>query len=323
MLHIRPFERSQNRYEQVVQLHNAVWPDRPATVAEWVHFEKTADPACLYRELTAYAGDELVGYLFFCEPWWWERTPGMFFMEALVHPKRQRQGIGRALYDAMLEELSPRPIKLLHAKSREDQANGVGFLKRLGFSQTMRYPRSQLALEAFDPSTFDGLYRKLDQQGVRIRTLLQLQASDPDWKHKLYELIWQIDQDVPSSGQRRKPTLEEFERRFLDNPRREPRANFIATDGEQYVGFSNLWPNEDASKLNTGLSGVVRGHRRRGICTALKVRGFQFAKASGAKVIETENEENNPMYQLNLQLGFQPKPAWLDFKRTFEERGHP
>jgi hypothetical protein len=45
----------------------------------------------------------------------------------------------------------------------------------------------------------------------------------------------------------------------------------------------------------------------------MKVAAIQFAKGYGAKEIETENEENNPMYQLNLQLGYRPAPAYVEF----------
>jgi hypothetical protein len=41
-----------------------------------------------------------------------------------------------------------------------------------------------------------------------------------------------------------------------------------------------------------------------------------FAQEIGAKFIETNNEEHNPMYQLNLQLGFQPQPADLDMEKV-------
>jgi hypothetical protein len=51
----------------------------------------------------------------------------------------------------------------------------------------------------------------------------------------------------------------------------------------------------------------------------MKVRAIGFARQYGARVIETDNEENNPMFQLNLQLGFEPQPAWLDFEKQFEE----
>jgi hypothetical protein len=42
---------------------------------------------------------------------------------------------------------------------------------------------------------------------------------------------------------------------------------------------------------------------------------FEFAKAQGARSIQTDNEEKNPMYDLNVRLGFKPIPAWLIFAK--------
>lgn len=39
------------------------------------------------------------------------------------------------------------------------------------------------------------------------------------------------------------------------------------------------------------------------------------AKALGATHIETDNEENNPMYGLNMTLSFKPAPAWVDYEK--------
>jgi len=47
----------------------------------------------------------------------------------------------------------------------------------------------------------------------------------------------------------------------------------------------------------------------------LKVKAIEVAKAEGFKTIATSNEENNPMYQLNLQLGYEPALAWLEFEK--------
>jgi GNAT superfamily N-acetyltransferase len=81
------------------------------------------------------------------------------------------------------------------------------------------------------------------------------------------------------------------------------------------VGMSNLWVNDTTyARLDTGLTGVVRSHRRRGIATALKLRTIAYAQQRGARTIEAGNEEHSPMYQLNLRLGFCPRPAWVSYR---------
>ncbi len=60
---------------------------------------------------------------------------------------------------------------------------------------------------------------------------------------------------------------------------------------------------------------MLRPYRRRGIATALKLRTIDYAQQHGARSITTGNEENNPMYQINLALGFQPKPAWISYRK--------
>ncbi len=53
----------------------------------------------------------------------------------------------------------------------------------------------------------------------------------------------------------------------------------MAVDGDEYVGMSNLWDDRASDALYTGLTGVKRSHRRRGIATALKVRAIAYARA--------------------------------------------
>ncbi len=319
MLHIRPFNRVEEEYVWVVGLFNTVWPDKQETVEEWKHFEQGRKIELLYREAVAELDGERIGHVVYLEPWWSKET-GVILIDIMVHPHQQRKGIGKALYDYVMNDLKDFDLKALVSKSREDQTNAMKFLSGLDFEQTMRMPRSMLNLETFDSDQFKSAFDKMAQHNIQISTMAELQASDPKWKEKLYELRWAIIQDVPSPEPRKKPTFEEFEKFSLGQPKLEPKANFFAIDNGEYVGFSNLWPGENPDKIDTGLTGVVRSHRRKGICMALKLRGFEFAKNYGAKVVETENEENNPMYQINLRLGFEPQPAWLDFRKTIQPK---
>ncbi|MFY0535900.1 GNAT family N-acetyltransferase [Nannocystis pusilla] len=95
-----------------------------------------------------------------------------------------------------------------------------------------------------------------------------------------------------------------------------PEGCWFALAGADYVGLSwmNAFPS-DPRLLETGLTGVVRSHRRRGIATALKVHAIDFARRRGAERIVTRNEENNPMYDLNLMLGFRPGPAMCEYEK--------
>jgi len=95
---------------------------------------------------------------------------------------------------------------------------------------------------------------------------------------------------------------------------------FLAVDGEAYVGLSQLWYSPEADMLRTGLTGVRRAYRRRGLALALKVRSLAFAKEQGYRRVITENESNNRgMLHINEQLGFIKNPAWLHYVKTFEE----
>ena len=80
--------------------------------------------------------------------------------------------------------------------------------------------------------------------------------------------------------------------------------------------MTNLFKDlANGQQLQVGFTAVRREYRRYGIATALKLRAIAFGQAYGAAAMVTDNEENNPMYQINLRLGFQPRPAKLAFQK--------
>jgi GNAT superfamily N-acetyltransferase len=116
---------------------------------------------------------------------------------------------------------------------------------------------------------------------------------------------------VPTPESAVKRSFENFEKAYFSSPGFMADSFFVALDNGEFVGMTALRKSlADERKLLTGLTGVVRSHRRRGIATALKVRAIEFATQYGAEIIETGNEENNPMFDINLMLGFKPRPAW-------------
>jgi RimJ/RimL family protein N-acetyltransferase len=209
---------------------------------------------------------------------------------------------------------------VITADTREDRIHGVRFLTQRGFKQIMRAPVSHLEVMSFDHARFAGHAARMAELGIKIVSLAELSADDTDWKRRYWDLDWELLQDVPTTDPLMRQSFESFEERKLGAPGFDPHAHFFALDGICWIGMSALWTSQaEPDKLYTGLTGVVRSHRRKGIVTAMKLRAIDFAQRHGARLIETDNEENNPMYALNLALGFTPQPAWLQFEKRLKE----
>jgi GNAT superfamily N-acetyltransferase len=110
-----------------------------------------------------------------------------------------------------------------------------------------------------------------------------------------------------------------FVETLRSNPKILPDAYFVAVHDGEYVGQSVLWANRADAGLDTGLTGVRRAYRRRGVALALKLRGIDYARRHGHPLIRTGNDSHNlPMLSINERLGFVKQPAWILLSRGIE-----
>lgn len=251
-----------------------------------------------------------------------EYKPGWYAVELRVYPEYRRQGIGAAWLQRNIEALVQRqgePLRGMCVFVRDDNTSALTFVEKHGFLPTLKNLVSRLEVQAFDPGAYDALVAQLAEQGITIHSLTELQAIDPDWKQKVWVLFEMLMPDVPSTLPYSPMAIEEFERIQLSGPFYSPEAYFVARQGDDLVGLSSLQLREEGTSVDTNLTGALRSHRRMGIATALKVRAIAFARSRRIQHINTSNEENNPMYKLNQQLGFMPRPSWIQFVREFPE----
>ncbi|MBV7327819.1 GNAT family N-acetyltransferase [Chloroflexi bacterium TSY] len=322
-LNIRPFEPTDAEYEAVVDLVNRVWPDDPSSVEHWRDSDSKRNPNYLFQrfvcEVPSENGASKIAAVGACWESAWAYKPGKYGLDFDVAPDCEGQGLDEPMYSYITQFLAtrePAPVEL-KTHVREDKVDRVTFFAQQNFQQTMREPDSQLNVGAFDFAPFDGVIDQVTGSGFKIETIADLQKWDENWMQKVYDLENAIDEDVPDTDDPTPQPLEEYAKRF-DRSNIRPDAWFIALDGDQYVGMSTLWPSTVLKdKLYVGVTGVLRSHRRRRIALALKLKTVEFAKAYGAKIIETGNEENNPMYELNMKLGFKPIPAWLTLEKKY------
>jgi GNAT superfamily N-acetyltransferase len=246
--------------------------------------------------------------------------PQKFHLGVIVLPEMQGKGIGKALYQTIIEALIPFDPILLRAHAREDFTRSVGFLTQRGYEEEMRDWESRLDMTAWNPEPWQEAKAKTAAHGITVKSVQELLASDADAARKLYEMDWTITLDMPSPDTLTKPSFEHFQKSVLDSPNFFPEGWFIALDGENYVGESALWKSQATTDLYVGATGVLREYRRRGIATALKVYACEFAKQYGVPQIKTWNAQSNrAMLSINEALGFVKQPAWIQYAKKWNE----
>ena len=321
------FQPSREGYEAIAALQQVVAPHRRPLTAEELQQDDADWPEdILNQQFVALDQDNHMVAFGVCYEAYWQHQPGTVHLHFDIHPAHPQAQILAVLYETcrnwLKHDVLGRQVQVLTSRAREDNTERVQFLLSRGFRPAMRSPSAALHVAGFNAADFQAYSRRVAHAKIRISTLAHLYTQDPDWKQKLCELRWALLQDVPSPQPPTRPTLAEFEQMILEDPALEPQAFFVAATRTganrtgAFIGMSNLWRNDPTGKrLDAGLTGTVRAYRRQGIATALKVLTIQYAQASGAETIVTNNEENNPMYDLNCKLGFRTLPAWVNYRK--------
>ncbi|MHA1504285.1 MAG: GNAT family N-acetyltransferase [Candidatus Heimdallarchaeota archaeon] len=314
MFTIEPFVGTDEAYQALVDVENSVWPQK-SSVKSMKEFDQEYTNR-FFNRIVAMVENRIVAYAMFFDPSYTDE-PGFYQLSITVHPDYRKQGIGSALYDNCYKVLMNRDPKKIMNVTFEDHKEALPFLEKRGFKQVQRLPRSILKLADFDKQKFESLIREVKEKGYRIVTVNEYKKMDRKWEKKLWTLHWGCIQDVPSTSEVAKMPYDTYKINVLQKLG----LNFfvVALDGKKPIGLSILWGDDDEpDKLYTSLTGVIRSHRRQKLATVLKVTNILKAKEKeGIDVIETENDETNPMFQLNLALGFIDHPAKLVFHKKF------
>ena len=311
-------EFTKNDYPGVVNIHNRLniaWPERPRTPAGWEQAEQNRNPKLKFQRWVAVEGQDVLGFGQYSQNSD-DYHPQRFYINIEVDPPSQRQGIGAALYDQIMAGLQPFDPLVLRANAFTNLPQGFRFLQKRGFYEAFRETPVWIDIAAFDPSPYKDLEGKLAHKGIIIRTLREME-NDPRRDEKLYELYWEVAEDVPhEDAEIQNPEFAEWVQWGLYDPTILPDAYFIAICGDEYIGLRELGKDPDHDALLGGLLGVRRAYRQQEIGLAMQLRGIAYAKKHGYPQLKTCTAiHNHPMQALFNKLGYKRGPEWLQCQK--------
>ncbi len=320
-LAFRDFDPSE--YDRLVEVYNANFPDYPTSVGETRYWDEMYDKskyhykryACIDADSGTVLGFGKINHAM------WMYHPQKFSVDVLVDPRYQGRGIGSRIYQKLTNELEKLHATTAWANVKENMPRAMAFAERQGFTEMKRAWESRLRPSEVDVARFQKYSDKASRDGIRITTLPEAQAADPDAVRKLYELVQQVNKDVPMPILYTRISFEQWKATEVKNPNLIPEGYFIATDGPRYVGLSSVWRiDKEPKTLLQAMTGVLREYRGRGIAIALKLRVVQYALQNNYDKIKTWNDsENASMLAVNTKLGFKREVGWITMENNLRQ----
>ncbi len=319
MITIEPFKYSDSEYSMLSALDAAVFLGPPVPIVEWQHEDKMRDKAYpFYRDWVLRDGD-VIGYVETFQSQF-AYHPEKYEFRAFIDPEKDSADIRPIILAYTLERLKDKPLIALKSGMLDNRPEAMRFFADYGFEKVTVEKLSKLRVDQFDAERYADVIAAVHAKGIEIVSVRELQAQDPAWREKLYELSITVSRDIPATGEKHHPAFAEWCKKWLDAPTFDPNAWFVAIKEGHYLAQSLGTFNRagEQAEFNTGSTGVRREWRRNGLATALKVRIIEHVKAEGVAEIFTSNDASNPMYQLNLDLGFEPEPSWVRVEKRLD-----
>ena len=306
----------------VVEITNRIYPDSPRSLENARYWDARWEGDKHFRERLVAEDDGQVVAAAWLQHIPWQFSPDSYEFGAEVEPARQRQGIGSALYERLLETARGRGATFLRSDAKESKPESLAFLAHRGFEEIQRSWESRLDVNGFDFSAFATAEPRARDQGFVVTTLAEEwekagpagSAERDAVSRQVYELDCECSADEPSFAPVTMPPFERWRDDMLSSPSALREANFLMKDGDRFVGLSALFKNLVLPHvLQQGFTAVARSHRGRGVAMALKVVGVRYAKEHGYTEIRTgNNTRNRPMLRINEAMGFVKQPVEIE-----------
>lgn len=226
-------------------------------------------------------------------------APGseLAFMTIRVLREARRQGVGTALYARASEHARFLGKSAAMVIVRHVDADSLAYYGARGFEERGRMQAVDLELASADVE-------------VQVPAGIEIVRATEELDRGVYSVALESMPDIPAAEPLEAGEFERWRARFLgDGVLRD--CSFLALEGGRVVGFAILGLLDDETG-DHWMTGVARSARGRGVALALKQSQIVAAKASGLRVLRTQNDlANAAMRRVNEKLGYQRRFEWV------------
>lgn len=300
--------------QQFIDLRNEHMTHHPTTVEEVRRMDSCLPESGFLQRWFAYREDELIGAMHLHNSTWTGEPDSCSFGVYPVRGQGEEERCGW-LIEALESEVRSRRWRVCRSYVPDTLPHITGALEKSGYRIVQENPETELDVSQFRIADWEPVLLRVREMGVEIQIVTELKATVPDWEERFWKMEMAIMQDVPIPGGFHPQSLEDF-KKVLEADIPDHDSMLIARYGEEWIGTSQVFKGDaEPEHFYTGLTGVLREWRRKGVATALKALGIEAARKRGAARISTDNEENNPMLDLNKQLGFRQLYVTRSYER--------
>jgi mycothiol synthase len=270
------------------------------------------DKSLIRDRLLLYQDSQLIGVIYYSQGR--DKNNRTTFFTLNIDPVYNTQQTRELLYNRMLEEIasfnSNKILTDIYEHSNYDLVKQFLIDNQFQLVQTNKEylcDITKINIEQYRP-----LIEKLEREGIKFYDSKEEMREWSDHYKKLEELIWTYSKDfpIPDGVEHTRMPFEQAMKIQIDFEENSYGTEIIAVLNEEYIGSTDLevYPKTEPQKAWTEGLGVLKDFRRKGIATALKIKAIERLLDKGVTEVRTDNEENNPMYKINVNLGFKPVP---------------
>jgi GNAT superfamily N-acetyltransferase len=293
------------------------YPDDPEDPKLMRHWWTVVDPEATVERFIASEGGADIGYASRSHESWAKMPARFGRMSCVLRPASWSAARVDALLAAMEERQRADGAKKVTMWVWEDDPDPIAVLEKRGFREERRERFWELDL-------VEGRGRitkmaaesreRMKTEGIRLLTLAE--DDDPKKLEKLKRMSDEAESDIPTTVPHVTLTMTEF-MKWFDSPGLRPDRSWIARDGDDIVGISQLSYPPVRGIVATDWTGMARKARGRGIARALKCETLMQAIALGVDRVRTDNDSTNaPILHINETMGYRRRHDAIQFLKV-------